>query len=481
MSNSTVCDVAVRIGENTQVDLQLPAQKPVGAVLVNAQRYLQTYLDEAGCPDPLPGPATGWRLRTPIGTLLDNDLSLAAQHVLNGDPLELIAAPKGEQFKPRIENVSVAVARTTERLFATATRTSLQRTLGVMCAVMLAAAMGFLLVLAYTHHSWMHTGFALAPVAMVGLVAVVNARRVRSRLTADLCALGLLLFAPPALALLVPSPWNGAGPRLLVGAATVTTLALAGMSGQRYITAYTALATAAVFTTVAEIPAITSAVPGQRMLVVLIWLLIIMLSRADLTSVRRARLPIPAFPSGSNRYLGRAAGPVGSNALVPVTAPPDPAVLLERTVRANHFLTGLLIGLGIVATALTALLVNSAPGSWQWIGLAAAIPFVFAFRTFHFAGWANITALLCGTFGSALALAGTLARHHNLWWGVAVAVATAVLAAAAPLTIPSGTREQSPLNRFLRPPLENLLCLSVLLVPLILLRVPQMVYYWSFD
>lgn len=481
MSNGTVCDVAVRIGENTQVDLQLPAQKPVGAVLINAQRYLQTYLDEAGCPDPLPGDATGWRLRTPIGTLLDNNLSLAAQHVLNGDPLELIAAPKGEQFKPRIENVSVAVARTTEELFATATRTSLRRTLAVMWAVMLAAAMGFLLVLAYTRHSWVHTGIALAPVAAVGLVAVINARRMRSRLTGDLCAVGLLLFAPPALALLVPPPWNGAGPRLLVGAATVTALAVAGMAGERYTTAYTALATAAGFTTLAEIPAITSAVPGQRTLTVLIWLLIIMLSRADLTSVRRARLPIPAFPSGSNRYLGRAVGPVGGNALVPVTAPPDPAVLLERTVRANHLLTGLLIGLGIVASALTALLVNSAPNSWWWIGLATAIPLVFAFRTFHFAGWANITALLGGTFGSALALAASLAWHHNLWWGVAVAVTTAVLASAAPLIIPSRTREQSPLHRFLRPPLENLLCLAVLLVPLILLRVPQMVYYWSFD
>lgn len=480
MSASTVCDVAVRIGESTQVDLQLPAQQPIGAVLINAQRYLQTYLDEAGCPDPLPGDASGWRLRTPIGTLLDNDRSLAAQHVLNGDPLELIAAPKGEQFKPRIENVSVAVARTSEQLFATASRRALRRTLGILCAVMGATAMGFVVALAYSERSWAHTTAALVPVALVGVLAVVNARRMRNPLATDLCSAALLAFAPPALALLVPSPWNGAGPRLLVGAATATALALIGTAGDRYLTGYTAVATAGAFTVVAEIPAITTAVPSQPMLTVLIWLLIVLLSRVDLTSARRARLPIPAFPSGSNRYLGKSAGPAGSNALVPVTAPPDPAVMLARTVRANHFLTGLLIGLGIVSTVLTALLVNSAPTSWPWIVVAAAIPVVLAFRTFHFAGLANIVALLCGACGSAVALAAALAWHHNLWWGVAVTAATAVLALAAPLIIPSRNNQQSPLTRYLRPLAENLLCLAVLLAPLILLHIPEMVYNRSF-
>lgn len=479
--SATTCDVAVRIGHSTQVDLQLPADQPIGLVLVGAQRYLEMYLAEAGSPDELPGAASGWRLRTPIGTMLDNHRSLTDQHIVSGDPLELIAAPKGEEFKPRIENVSVAVARISEQLFAAATRRALRQTLGAFCAALLAAAMGFVLVLAYTRHSWLHTASACAPVAGIAIVAAANAKWIHRRLVADLCAIGLLVFAPATLALLVPPPWGATGPRLLVAAATITGLSIVGMLAGRYLTAYAVAATVGVFTVIAEIPALTTAIPGQRMLGVLIWLLVIVLSRVDLLAERLARLPIPAFPSGSGRYLGRPVGPAGSDALAPINAPPDPAALMAQTIRANHFMTGLLAGAGVVGTILTALLAASAPNSWAWTVLAAGIPIMFAYRTFHFAGLTNVVCLLCGTFGATLALAVTLAWHHSLWWGAIVTAGAAVLAAAAPSTIPSRSNPQTPLTRSVRVVSENLVCLAVVVAPIILLRVPQMVYNRSFQ
>ena len=476
----TVCDVALRIGENTQVDVQLPARLPVGAVLLNAQRWLQTYLEEAGSPDSLPDAATGWRLRTPIGTLLDNDRSLSEQHVLSGDALELIAAPRGEEFRPRVENVSVAVARSSARLFAAATRGVLRRTLTGWCAVMIGAAWACVLVLAYTRPSWVHTAAAVAPVAVLIGAAVANARLSLSVRVADAALVGLLLFAPPALALLVPPPWDGAGPRVLVGAVTVLAVSLIGLATDRYSTAWTALATVAGFTAVAQSPALTSARPGAGMLAVLIWGLVILLSRVDLTAVRAARLPIPAFPSGTNAYLGRSVGGPAGGVLVPVGVPPDPQILLTQTLKANRVQTGLLAGLGAVGTALSALLVGVDPQSWAWTVLAAGIPVIFAFRTWHFAGRANVLVLLAATFGSALALAGALAAARGLWWGAGVSTVVAVLALLAPLAVPGRGAPQSPLTRGVRVIVENLVCLAVLLLPLLLLRVPQMVYNRDF-
>ena len=473
---SATCDVALFIGEHTQVDVQLPAHRPVGAVLLGVQRWLQVYLDESGSPDPLPDSTTGWRLRTPIGTLLDNTLSLADQQVLTGDPLELVAAPKGEEFRPRIENVSVAVARSSATLFAPISRGALRRALAGLSAGMALAAAVYVLVAAYTRPGWAQTGAALAGPAVLVAAAVVNARWKRSHAAADGCMAGLLLLAPPAAALLVPAT-SGAGPRVLVGAAVLTGLALIGLAGDRHTTFYTALATVAGLATVAEAPAVNSALPGPRILGVLIWLLVIVLSRVDLIAARLARLPIPAFPSGSNRFLGRASGSgARAGVLVALAAPPDPAVLLTQTLKANRVMTGLLVGLGVSGAAITALLVGVDPHSPAWLGLAAAIPVMFALRAFHFAGRTNVLAIVAGAYGAALALSAALAAHRGPWWGAAAAALPAALALAAPLVVPGADAPRSPLSRAARVVAENVLCLAIMVAPLILLRVPQMVY-----
>lgn len=481
MSTSTVCDVALRIGENTQVDLQMPANVPVGKVLVDVQHYLERYLADAGSPDPLPDTATAWRLRTPIGTLLDNGLSLEEQHIVNGAPLELIAAPRGEEFKPRIENVSVFVARISEQLFAVAGRRAVTAALIVYCALMLAGATALLQVQAFTAPTVWHKAAAVAPIAGITVIAAANARWKRARLITDLCAAALLVLAPVSLSVLVPPPWNGAGPRMLVGAATALGVAVVGLSGRRYVTAYTAVAVVAGFVVVAELSAITTAVPGPRVQGLLVWLLVILLTRVELVAERLARLPIPTFPSGSGQFLGRPSGPVGTDNLVPDTAPPDPTLLMERSVRANNYQTGLLIGLSAAALALSTLIAATHANDWPWLALAAGIPVIFAYRTWDFAGLTNVVSLLGGVFGPALALAIVLAVDHGVWWGAAAAAGVAALALLAPASIPSRSNPQAPLTRAMRVVSGNLVILAVLLAPVILLRIPQMVYNRSFQ
>lgn len=67
-ANSTAAEVALRIGDRTQVDVMLPANSELGVVLGDVRDYLAAYLANAGAEDTLPDSSRGWRLRTTLGT-----------------------------------------------------------------------------------------------------------------------------------------------------------------------------------------------------------------------------------------------------------------------------------------------------------------------------------------------------------------------------------------------------------------------------
>lgn len=62
---ATICEIQLRFGGHTQIDVQLPASTELSAVLADLEPYLRAYLDNAGVQEPLPDATRGWRLRTP--------------------------------------------------------------------------------------------------------------------------------------------------------------------------------------------------------------------------------------------------------------------------------------------------------------------------------------------------------------------------------------------------------------------------------
>ena len=144
---------------------------------------------------------------------------------------------------------------------------------------------------------------------------------------------------------------------------------------------------------------------------------------------------------------------------------------------ANHLLTGLLLGLAISAAGICALIVAGSGGGIGWLLVAASIPLLFGYRCFAFAGAANVACLLVGVFGPLIAAAVVVASSAGLWPGLAVLGATVAAAAGAPAAVPSEARPHSPLVRGVRAVSEHVVTAAVLVAPLVLLRVPQMVYH----
>ncbi|PQM45303.1 ESX-5 secretion system protein EccD5 [Mycobacterium talmoniae] len=479
--SDTVCEVSLRVGDWTQVDVKVPANSELGVVLGDIELYLGEYLDSVGAADKLPDASRGWRLRTPIGTLLDNQKSLAAQGVPSGAALELIAAPAGEEFAPRVEDVSAFVAGLSRKLFPAATPDVLTTVMLGFAALMAGSALTLLEVLAIRARTPIHVGVVLGCVVAVGVLALINARTRRRGDVADISAAGIIVFGPISLSLLLPRSFGDWGaPHLLVTAAGTAAAAGVLLATGRHRCLYTSITVAAAFLAVSQVASLSDVVPGPAMTCGLVVAVVIALGRADALAARLAWLPVSMFPSGSGRFIGRRVGGAGSDTLEPTEVPPDPAGLLERAVRANDYLTGILIGLSVVATVLTGLVAATHGRQWPWLAFAAGVPVLFAYRTWYFAGRRNVFCLLLGVFGPALSLTAVLSVTYGLWCGAGVATAVSVLALVAPATVPTDARPHPPLVRGARVLSEYAVIAAVLLAPMLLLRIPQMVYNRDF-
>lgn len=480
MGTPPVCEVRLCIGEQTQIDVQLPAKTSLGTVLGDVEKYLVEYLDAAGASDELPDATQGWRLRTPIGTLLDNDKSLTDQAVRSGAALTLIAEPDGEAFSPRVESVSAAVAALGRKLFPAATPESVTSMLVWFSAALSAVAMGLVTVAAFQSRTLIAAATLAGTVLAVAAATIGNRRWSKRVDVADATKLLLAVFAPLSASLLLPAsmgPWTG--PHLLIASSILMALSLLFASTGRHVQAWTASTVVAIFLVMSQLASYDTILPGPATTCLLVVALVAALGRVELTAAWLARLPVPKFPSGSGRFVGRPAPHAGSDA-VEATPPPDPALLLDRAVRANEILTGALAAFALTASALTALIVGRHSGQWPWLLFAAGIPVLFAYRCWSYAGRTNVLWLLAAVFGSVASAAVSIAATSGVHFGAGLLLAVLVLAALAPWTVPTPERPHSPLMRGVRVISEYVFTAAVLLAPVGLLRIPQMVYNRDF-
>ncbi|OBF46471.1 type VII secretion integral membrane protein EccD [Mycobacterium sp. 852002-50816_SCH5313054-b] len=371
--------VGVMAGEGVQIGVLLDANAPVSVMTDPLLKVVNSRLRELG-ETPLEAAGRGrWALCLVDGTPLRATQSLTEQDVYDGDRLWIRFLPDTEHRSQVIEHISTAVSANLSKRFAAIDPVVAVQVGASMVAIGVTAAAGLLGWWRWHHNSWLPTAYSAVIAALVLTVAIMLAMRAKThseRLVADIMLLSGL--APLTVAAASAPPGGVGSPHAVLGfgvlaIAAALTLRFTG----RRLGIYTALVTisaVAAIASLARMVANTSAVTNFTCVVLVC---VLTYQAAPALSRRLAGIRLPVFPSATSRWVFEARPDLPTTVVradggAPVLEGPASVrdVVLQAE-RARSFLTGLLLGLGVLmVVSLTSL---SDPHTFQrWLPLLLA-------------------------------------------------------------------------------------------------------------
>ncbi|MCV7102232.1 type VII secretion integral membrane protein EccD [Mycobacterium palustre] len=371
--------VGVMAGEGVQIGVLLDANAPVSVMTDPLLKVVNSRLRELG-ETPLETTGRGrWALCLVDGTPLRATQSLTEQDIYDGDRLWIRFLPDTEHRSQVIEHISTAVAANLSKRFAAIDPIVAVQVGASMVAVGATAASGLLGWWRWHHNSWLPTAYSAVIGILVYTVAILLAMRAKTdsdRRVADILLLSGL--APLTVAAAAAPPGGVGSPQAVLGfgvlaVAAALTLRFTG----RRLAIYTALVTISAVAAVASLArmvAMTSAVTNFSCVVLAG---VLAYQAAPAISRRLAGIRLPVFPSATSRWVFEARPDLPTTVVradggAPVLEGPASVrdVVLQAE-RARSFLTGLLLGLGVLmVVSLTAL---SDPHTGQrWLPLLLA-------------------------------------------------------------------------------------------------------------
>lgn len=426
--------IGIMAGDGVQIGVLLDADAPVSVMIEPLLQVVNGRLRELGEPT-LAGKGRGrWVLCLVDGTALRSTQSLTEQEVYDGDRLWLRYIEDPEHRSQIIEHISTAVAANLSKRFA-AIDPVIAVQIGVaMVAVGVLVTSGLLAGWRYDHDSLLAAG-AAAVAAVLVLVAsalvLAQARTPQDRRVGDILLISGLAPLAVAAASSVPGPVGAPHAALGFGVTGVTALLLLRFTGRR-VTTYTALITismAVIIAGVARMTLITGAVTLMGCL-----LLVCVFGYHGAASLSRwlSGIRLPVFPSATSRWVfeARPALPttvVKAEGSAPVLEGPESVrEVIERAERARSFLSGLLIGLGVlIAVCATGLCDPHSERPWLSVLLASfTAGFLILRGRSFFDRWQAITVTVTGVIIVALV---TVRYVVELWSPAATSVGASVL------------------------------------------------------
>ena len=435
--------VGVMAGEGVQIGVLLDANAPVSVMTDPLLKVVNSRLRELG-EAPLETTGRGrWALCLVDGTPLRATQSLTEQDIYDGDRLWIRFLPDSEHRSQVIEHISTAVAANLSKRFAAIDPVVAVQVGASMVAIGVTAASGLLGWWRWHHNSWLPTVYSAIIAALVLTVAILLAMRAKThsdRLVADIMLLSGL--APLSVAAASSPPGGVGSPHAVLGFGVLAIAA--GLSLRftgRRLGIYTALVTisaVAAIASLARMVANTSAVTNFSCVVLVC---VLTYQAAPALSRRLAGIRLPVFPSATSRWVFEARPDLPTTVVRTDGGPPvleGPASVRDvvlQAERARSFLTGLLLGLGVLmVVSLTAL---SDPHTGQrWLPLLLAgfsAGFLMLRGRSYVDRWQAIT--LAGT--AVIIVAAVVVRYALVLQSplaVSVSVAILVLLPAAGLT-----------------------------------------------
>lgn len=345
------------------IDVALPADVPVAELLPYILRHAGEDAADAG------ERHAGWLLRRPTGESLDQQRTLAAQRILDGELLHLVPGevewPELE-YEDLVETIASGARRYGRSWARSATR---------LCGMAAAAAilsLGTLVALLW-QPPWRMPGGLMIGVAVLLLAGGVLIARAVSDARAGAvlagCALpygflgGLLVTAPDHATLT-----SVGAPQLMLGASVVIGLGIAGYLGVaapvRIFVAAVAAAALAVLGA-----SLSRSLDPDGAAAVVITVGIGLMPGYPWLAMRLGRLPVPALPQRS------------ADLLKEQRLPPTPRVFAAAA-RTDEVLTGLLTGVSVATVAGAAYLAAGAGRGHEILLLAAAAALLLRARLF---------------------------------------------------------------------------------------------------
>ena len=442
VSKPQVAMIAIIAGEGVQIPVLLDAKAPVSVMTEPLLKVVNDRLHEL---DEASLVATGrgrWVLCLVDGTPLRSAQSLTEQDVYDGDRLWLRFVEDTEHRSQVIEHVSTAVSSNLGKRFSRIDATLALQAAATMGAVGVLAATGLLGWWRWGHDSWLTSVYAAVIALLVFAVAVstlVHSKAPSDRMIGELMLLTGL--APLTVAAAAAPPGPVGAPQAVLGFAVlgVAAMLILRFTG-RQLAMCTAIATVSIAVTVTagvRMIAMSSAVTLLGSLL----LACVVAYHATPTLARRlSGIRLPVFPSPTSHWVFEARPDLPIKVVSDDGAPPTlegPASVrdvLAQADRAHAFLTGLLVGLGLlVLVCTTALSDPRADKSWLPVLLASFTAGFLLFRSRSYVDrWQSI--ILASTAG--LIIAALLVRYVLVLASPAtlsVAVAILVLLPAAGL------------------------------------------------
>ncbi|MDD4868272.1 MAG: type VII secretion integral membrane protein EccD [Mycobacterium sp.] len=371
--------VGVMAGEGVQIGVLLDANAPVSVMIDPLLKVVNSRLRELG-EEQLGATGRGrWALCLVDGTPLRAAQSLTEQDVYDGDRLWIRFIQDAERRSQVIEHISTAVATSLSKRFTAIDPVVAVQVGASMVAVGVVAAAALMGWWRWHHNSWLPTVYGTviaATMLAVSIMLAIRAKTDADRRVTDVMLLSSL--APLAVGAAAAPPGGVGSPHAVLGFGVLTVAAALALrfTGRR-LGIYTALVTISGVAMVVSLARMVAMVSTVTMFSSIVLVCVLAYHGAPALSRRLAGIRLPVFPSATSRWVFEARPDLPTTVVRPEGGPPvleGPASVRDvvlQAERARSFLTGLLVGLGVLMVfSLTAL---SDPRTGQrWLPLLLA-------------------------------------------------------------------------------------------------------------
>jgi type VII secretion integral membrane protein EccD len=481
--------IGIIAGEGVQIGVLLDANAPVSVMIDPLLKVVNVRLRELGLTALEAKQRGRWALCLVDGSPLRATQSLTEQDVYDGDRLWLRFVEDTEHRSQVIEHISTAVSVNLSKRFATVNPTIAIQVGAAMVASGVLLSSILLGWFRYQHASLIPAPFAAVVSVLTATVALIilgRSQTVQNRRAGDLLLWAAI--APFAISAASAPPGPVGSPHAVMGFAVagVAAMVIMRFTGRR-LAAGTAIVTIAATATVASLCRMAFDNGAVTLLTSILLVAVFGYHAAPALSRWLSGIRLPVFPSATSRWVFEARPDLPTTVVHGVDGgrptlegPESIQDVVLRAERARSFLTGLLIGLGVL-TIVSLVGVSDPRTHNRWLPLllvATTAGFLMLRGRSYVDRWQSIilavtSVLIVGSVLVRYSVVLSSAAAVSVTAGLAVLIPAAGLTAAA--TVPNTI--YSPLFRKLVEWVEYLCLMPIFPLALWLMNVYAAIRY----